>query len=540
MKNKWTPYISYLKKGITVLISFIIIMQLYTVCSAEYLGVIGDDVSPYSGSGSSNDPYKYLFDIDSKVTWKHLNMVKASDYTEIYENRVGNTADGTLRYSWKFSADKITTAEGPYFLGITFYDGDIVKGLPGGAQAKYFSFLNKRDLPGLATVKMYVGDQFQNNTKLELYYYGGYDSTVLHGSSPIIDSNEIIMQDKLTNIATRLTVNNGYVEFIIRYGGNYFLKEGSNSESVLNITSNDASNTTSTTASNTNSNNTNSESVANNQQVVTKNAAQTESTNTIEVSGEPSLVKNSDGVYLQETNLGKINEVFQSQTIALAVATSLSKDVNDEITTADINSIKKLYLSGKELDNFDELGNVEFSNLESLYLSNNKIKTLPNLKMPKLKYIDLSNNEIEDVQNIVLYQNLESILIQNNKIKELFDIFEMPKLVSLDVSNNQIEMIPNLVSNTLTYLNVSDNKIKKIDSLAEIPNISYLDISNNFIKVLPDFEVCKDLQDVLSSQNNVVVKSNNNYTIIFIVIFVIVVVMLITIILVRTKKDKKN
>ncbi|SEW46199.1 leucine-rich repeat domain-containing protein [[Clostridium] fimetarium] len=533
MKIKWTPFKSYVRKGLTVLISFLIVIQIYTVCSAESLGVIGDDVSPYSGNGSSNDPYKYLFDIDSKVTWKHLNMVKTNGYTEIYENRAGNTAEGTLKYSWKFSYDKITNPEGPYFLGINFYEGDILTGLPGGTRAKYFSFSNKRDLPGLATITMYVGDQFLNDTKLELSYYGGYDSAVLHGSTPIIDSNEIIKQDTMANIATGLTVNNGYVEFVIRYGGNYFLKEGSDNESSLNIISNATSNNTSTNIENI----TVSANAENSEE--TTSATQVEQADKIGVSGEPLSNTNIDAVYGQESNLGKINEVFQSESICLAIATSLSKDVNDEITVADIKSIKKLYLTGKALENINELGNVEFSNLESLYLSNNKIKSLPNLIMPMLKYIDLSNNEIEDIENIILFQKLESILIQNNKIKELFDISKLPNLVSLNASTNQIEIVPSLVSKTLSYMNLSNNKIKTIGNLVGLQNISFLDISSNYIKVLPDFSVCKNLQNIIDSQKTDVGK-NNNGTKVFIIISVIVVAMLISLILIRAKKIMKK
>jgi|GEM_PF-3929296 Leucine-rich repeat (LRR) protein len=518
-----------MKKLLCLIFAVIACINVQAIASAETIGVIGDDVKAYAGSGSSSDPLHYLFDSDSKVTWKHLCDVKEQGYTEVYEKREGNSSEGKLMYSWTFSGADITAPEGPYYLGVHFYEGDIVEDLSGGSTALYFSFVCKRDIPGKATISMYVGDRYDDNTVLELYYYGGYDSAVVH-TSPPVDKNEILATDSLKNIADSVTVKGGYVEFILRHGGNYYLTENSSKDAEITKAVEDTTDIKTTIAPGK---------VSPSKEVTAsptdkkerlkdeENASQTSTNQEGTISEGPSngsdditpedttpedtAPEDIESVYSDETLLGRINEIFPTDCIAIAIADSLAKNVTDEISQADLNGIKRLYLSGKKLQFIDELGKVKFDRLESLEIADNRIENLPSLHMPMLTYLDLSNNSLSDAKELTNMQSLEVILLQNNKLTAMPDIARLPELVSIDASNNLINRLPELKSSTLAYLNLSNNKISKLSELLVLPNLEYIDISGNSIKKLPDFKVCEKLTEIVSKQNT---ENNANHIII--------------------------
>ena len=510
--------------------------------SAETIGVIGDDVKAYTGSGSSDDPLRYLFDINSKVTWKHLCDVRDQGVTEVYEKREGNTEDGNLLYSWTFSGEDITTPEGPYFLAINFYSGDALKDLPGGSEAMYFSFACKRDLPGPALISLYVGDCFEDGTKLELYYYGGYDSAMVHGSAPIIDSNEISETGERKNIAAKLPVWNGYTQFAIRYGGNYFLTEALEADKEASAVEDSSSKGDSRETGSGKSDKVTPESgipdknmseidapekntlekAASRKAVPSKDpsdgkgtAGETagdniewEETTNSGMDGEEETAELMQGdkeeaaLYQEEAVLGRIDEVFRTEAVALAIADSLSKNITDEISQADINGIKRLYLSGKGLDSMEDLGAVEFERLESLELSDNKISSIPALNMPMLSYIDLSKNCIADASALTQLQGLEVILLQDNQLTKLPQINMLPKLKALNAENNLIDRLILPESSSLVYLNLGNNRITEISGLKGLASLEYIDISGNYMKELPDFTACGKLTEILSDQNS--------------------------------------
>ncbi len=438
-------------------------MTIYSV-QAQTLGVIGDNVESYAGSGSSSDPFRYLFDSNSKITWKHLSNIKEKAYKEIYEKRQGNTPEGRLLYSWTFSGADITTPEGPYFLGINFYSGDSVSGLKGGSNSRYFSLACKRELPGPATISLYVGDYYKEDAVLMLYYYGGYDPSVIHGSAPVTDRNEIRKEDSLKKVADGLLVRKGYVEFRLRHGGNYFLTEGLDEK--------------------------------------TEQVGESTGGLGIYNDNKAGIGENNTSVfYTEEVSLGRIDRLFHNENIAKAIAESLSKDTSDKITQADLNGIKKLYITDCGLKSLEDLSMTEFGGVESLILSGNRLKTVPILYMPKLQYIDISNNELEEAGNLAILGNLEVILLQNNKISSIFDFSAYPRLLSINLSNNEIVTISRLSSASLVYLNLGNNKLETLSGLEEVPKLEFIDLSGNQLQKMPDFMVCRHLNEIITKQD---------------------------------------
>ncbi|KAJ3275118.1 Leucine-rich repeat-containing protein 40 [Terramyces sp. JEL0728] len=104
--------------------------------------------------------------------------------------------------------------------------------------------------------------------------------------------------------------------------------------------------------------------------------------------------------------------------------------------------------------------------LTSLVLSKNKIKTIPVLDCPKLKYLDLSNNSITSFD---------------------MDTLSLPNLDELNLNNNRISKLPDLDLPQLSVLLVSDNVLAEINvpMLQKLQKLKNLDLGNNNIGMVP-------------------------------------------------------
>ena len=88
---------------------------------------------------------------------------------------------------------------------------------------------------------------------------------------------------------------------------------------------------------------------------------------------------------------------------------------------------------------------VFLSNLEYLYLYNNKIKSVPHeiLCLSKLKYLDMSFNELSNIDDLVSLTNLTHLLLTKNKIKTIpLSIKKLYKLKALYIAQNELKMLP--------------------------------------------------------------------------------------------------
>ncbi|XP_055377442.1 leucine-rich repeat-containing protein 15-like [Condylostylus longicornis] len=156
--------------------------------------------------------------------------------------------------------------------------------------------------------------------------------------------------------------------------------------------------------------------------------------------------------------------------------------------------LKQLSISNAYVEELPD--NLTSNNLEFLYLSNNKLKSIENnvfKSLPNLKYLWLSNNQIEKI-NEFAFDDMDNLLfleLSNNEITELSDLLfqNIPKLTSLFLSKNKITTLQEGLfdNNTNLYqLNIDNNNILTIDEniFKEVKNLNVLDISFNPIKTL--------------------------------------------------------
>ncbi|MFX0000103.1 MAG: leucine-rich repeat domain-containing protein [Candidatus Hodarchaeota archaeon] len=107
-----------------------------------------------------------------------------------------------------------------------------------------------------------------------------------------------------------------------------------------------------------------------------------------------------------------------------------------------------------------------------IYLNNQNIRkisslNLINAKADDVKYLDLSNNQISDLNGIEIFSNLSVLKLNNNKISKIDGIQNLRRLEKLLLRHNRITEIKGLKDLTnLKYLDLTNNP-----TITEIPEI---------------------------------------------------------------------
>ena len=181
-----------------------------------------------------------------------------------------------------------------------------------------------------------------------------------------------------------------------------------------------------------------------------------------------SKVSNLEGmqnfVNLNELNLSGNNISSDNNTSKIDLLKTLSK-------------ITHLNLAGNALTDANVI--TDFKKIKNIDLSDNQISDLVpfntwNEKMTtsnttsKLERLNVSGNQITDVEPISKIKSIKYLEVAKNLISDVNKAFELEDLITLDISQNQIKDIDGLNSETLTdlrSLNMSGNKITDISKV---------------------------------------------------------------------------
>jgi len=183
---------------------------------------------------------------------------------------------------------------------------------------------------------------------------------------------------------------------------------------------------------------------------------------------------------------------------------SFNLQLKDFLTNEE-GSIIRLNLSDKKLKSIPhQLSN--FTNLEILNLSQNKIKKIENLNIfSKLEELDISYNDIKKIEGLIELKNLKWLNLNNNQIKRIEGIKNLKKLEELDLSNNQINKIESLSEcKKLKFLDLSSNHIERIENIEELNQLQVLTLSNNNINKIEGLETLTQLDTLLLNGNPII------------------------------------
>ncbi len=135
------------------------------------------------------------------------------------------------------------------------------------------------------------------------------------------------------------------------------------------------------------------------------------------------------------------------------------------------SSIKIIYLNINKLTNLNYLD--QFTDLEEIYLQNNKLKNLPSFVISNLRKLDISNNNLISLKGILHLKNLIYLNTENNYINNLNmqEFIELQELAEFNISGNNIY------------------NLKECISLKNMKKIFNLDLSGNEVCNFNDFRI---------------------------------------------------
>ncbi|ARF11744.1 leucine-rich repeat protein [Klosneuvirus KNV1] len=142
---------------------------------------------------------------------------------------------------------------------------------------------------------------------------------------------------------------------------------------------------------------------------------------------------------------------------------------------------KTLDLSHLNLTKFPKLPNQLIQSVKYLFLSENKLEILDDLKhFEKLSVIDLCHNRLTKLP--IMPDRLKELMIRFNQINDITSLNDCYSLRRLDCSHNMITELPNI--NRLEILICDHNKISNLPAFQNLIRIS---CASNMIKELPPF-----------------------------------------------------
>lgn len=147
--------------------------------------------------------------------------------------------------------------------------------------------------------------------------------------------------------------------------------------------------------------------------------------------------------------------------------------------------LKKLFLTNNQIKNLDNLPKCHFPVVELLKFDTNLVSQIPTISFPTLNFFGLKNNKIKDISNFknCHLPNLNHLRLSQNFIETFPIECDFPILRKVNVEFNQLTDITTIVNKKFKDLEqvlASHNKISTIGKLKS-KNLKRLDLSFNNI-----------------------------------------------------------
>ncbi|CAL6050265.1 leucine-rich_repeat-containing protein [Hexamita inflata] len=148
----------------------------------------------------------------------------------------------------------------------------------------------------------------------------------------------------------------------------------------------------------------------------------------------------------------------------------------------------------KSLSGLEKMVQLECLTLRQCSLSRIQGQLEATKNLPNLRYLDVAQNDLDNVQ-FVCNEKLTSLNVSQNNLKSLNGLGNVQNLASLDASGNNLESVSDLADLTdLTELNISFNSIKSVQCLNRLQKLVYFNLMSN--KVI-DIEVCMKMKNLI-------------------------------------------
>ncbi|XP_004421821.1 PREDICTED: leucine-rich repeat-containing protein 49 isoform X2 [Ceratotherium simum simum] len=131
-----------------------------------------------------------------------------------------------------------------------------------------------------------------------------------------------------------------------------------------------------------------------------------------------------------------------------------------------------------------------------------RIQNISNLQ--KLIFLDLYDNQIEEISGLCTLRSLRVLLLGKNRIKKISNLENLKSLDVLDLHGNQITTIENVNHLCdLRVLNLARNLLSHVDNLNGLDSLTELNLRHNQITFVRDVDNLPSLQRLFLSFNNI-------------------------------------
>ncbi|XP_040595610.1 leucine-rich repeat-containing protein 49 isoform X4 [Mesocricetus auratus] len=131
-----------------------------------------------------------------------------------------------------------------------------------------------------------------------------------------------------------------------------------------------------------------------------------------------------------------------------------------------------------------------------------RIQNISNLQ--RLIFLDLYDNQIEEISGLSTLRSLRVLLLGKNRIKKISNLENLKNLDVLDLHGNQITKIENVNHLCdLRVLNLARNLLSHVDNLNGLDSLTELNLRHNQITFVKDVDNLPCLQRLFLSFNNI-------------------------------------
>ncbi|XP_054451370.1 leucine-rich repeat-containing protein 49 isoform X2 [Pteronotus mesoamericanus] len=131
-----------------------------------------------------------------------------------------------------------------------------------------------------------------------------------------------------------------------------------------------------------------------------------------------------------------------------------------------------------------------------------RIQNISNLR--RLIFLDLYDNQIEEISGLSTLRSLRVLLLGKNRIKKISNLENLKNLDVLDLHGNQITKIENVNHLCdLRVLNLARNLLSHVDNLNGLNSLTELNLRHNQITLVRDVDNLPCLQRLFLSFNNI-------------------------------------
>ena len=221
---------------------------------------------------------------------------------------------------------------------------------------------------------------------------------------------------------------------------------------------------------------------------------------------------------LISSGLGLVGTHPVSQGHAFLELTLESKGIRNLDLLVNYPLLMYVNLSDNEIDNLEVFGTQ--SCLMQLVARNNKISKCLEFAAPlcnsenrwtggakawgsQLVNADISYNEIESMGDMSRHTFLKTLMLAHNKITVATGLSSLQYLNDLDLSFNKLTSIEGLLGLNIQELNLEGNQIESLVGLDKLPRLTSLNISSNRIVTLAPLAGCAHLT-FLDARKNLV------------------------------------